>query len=999
MSDLNKVVPKVDYKVNVRHTIAVKPLNFSTNFFSEVNPFFSNSKREGTAVYCFHSLMSLKERLNNITQTSSKSNSIALLKGLYNLGTSGSYCYKTAPFLFFDIDVKEKENNHLFEPSLNAEVFTKLREISVLVWRSNSGKGIAGVLYVPKIADYTHKDSNLHLKTAKAITDYLKRNLGVNADFDNSQSKFRQLRYLTKQTEKRELNLNPYIFDYSVKQEQAVSVNNTPKFFYSNNKAVKGSIMNKFNNSTSIETALLDNGFIKLNDNRYIHQRTSSKSTGATSNNLFFNHSTNFSNYKVFTPFWLYYTEKHQYNLKALLSELKQKGYYDDEPTIEAFKQAENKLKRKAEDRTKQIFDACYDLQNGTYKQRVLFADSNAKNYNEKILFYDYLKLKFLEIEYNKTLTINNYVSEQIETILNYSDSNKKILVCADTGTGKTTAFLKEFKNKRPNQKLLILAPLTAIVEQLKAQNPDALCLTGTSTAEEHVKVKNNDCVIATYEQGTKYLSKQLFDYVVIDEAHNLISANSYKYEAIKELTKQLNDIKVIGLTGTANTLFKQIGFKLLRVKKQHSKKTQVTFRTDNRQVLNIVKDHLKQVKEKCIFRFNSIKIAEALKKTLVKERNYKANEILVLNSTDTVKYGKDFKQLSCKSKFENNIKIVFTTSLIDEGLSIKQNGFTDVVFIETEYNPKPEAFKQFIARFRNEDINRNYFYYYKEVKNQNIKSISINYLYNNLKSEVIEYAKERGTSNVNKPNSSGYDLLLYADNSLNKYALANEVNNEFFKCLTTQEYIHFIELNYNLIINKCDNYLKEQNDNSIEITSVNDKKQKIAKYWVKYNFEVLNVLRELTKNKSVKNSIEYTGYKPEDKFYTIVNENKKAFETLVLKNVELLALGENEPNNVLIKDNKLADAQTVNRKITLLQNLDVINQPKTKQDIKNSKKIKNFVAEVSKLDSFKTNELFKFWKKQRCNSLNLKGYNLTDLINHFHNYKEDRKTRTFYKV
>ena len=998
MSDFPRVVHKVDYKITVKHSIANSLLNENDVFFSEVDAYFSNTKKVGKAIYCLHSLTSLTERLNNIVRTGSKHNSIAILKGLYSGGTSGAFCHTSAPFLFFDIDVSKdkKENTHLLEPSKNAEVFDQLEKMAVLVWRSNSGNGIAGVLHVPQLQNYYSKDSVLHKKIGEKITDYLKSELNVNADFDNAQSKFRQIRYLAKQKQARCLNKKPYIFEFDVKEMKQVSENNVPQFIYSDNRAVKGSIINQFNNNTSIHSALLDNNFTKINSTRYKHIKTTSLTTGVVDNNLFFNHSQSFSNYKVFTPFWLYFTEQYGYDLNAFINDLKKKGYKDIEPTKDVFKQAVNKLKQNTSSREKQIFDACYDLQKAEYFERVNFANENAKSDSEKVLFYDYLKLKKLSINYDSTLIIDNWVSEKIEDILNYSDNNKKVLLCADTGTGKTTTFIRDFERLRPFKKLLILAPLTAIVEQIISENKHVLGLTGKSGPDEHSKVKKVNIVVATYEQGTKYLNDNLFDYIVIDEAHNLITANSYKSDVIKNLTYGFRSKKIIGLTGTSNSTFKLLGYKLINVTKRNKAPINVHFRVDNSASLTIIKNHLKTTKSKSIFRFNSIENAESLKATLVKEKRYNSNEILVLNSTDIVKLGVDFKELSQKSKFNDNIKIVFTTSLIDEGLSIKQQGFSDVVFIETEYYPNPEAFKQFIARFRNEDANRKYYYYYKEVKNQNYKPFYLENTFYKTQSEIKDYSSSNKLNEFNKLNSVGYDEYLYFDNTLNPYVLAYDVNKMFFNRLNTSEYKYYIEFNYNIKFID-DIHEKTKSNNTTEKSLIVNKNKLIADQWLNHNFEIISALRELTNNKKVKELIEFTGYKPEPNFYEIVFNNIKAFESLIINENNLNQLGAKDVNSILFKNDKLSSQQVINRKITLLKNLDTINNPITKQDVKNAKKLTDFVSEVTKLKSFDNKTLLKLWRKLRCTSIKVRAYELADLILHFKNYKEDTKTRSYY--
>ena len=301
------------------------------------------------------------------------------------------------------------------------------------------------------------------------------------------------------------------------------------------------------------------------------------------------------------------------------------------------------------------------------------------------------------------------------------------------------------FTKYRPNKRLLLLAPLTAIVEQTKAKFKDVVALTGKSISEEHTKAKTANIVIATYEQGYKHLrDTNTFDYVAIDEVHNLITANSYKSESIKNITSILDSYKIIGLTGTPNPLFYSIGYKLVSVKKEYQQKVDVNFIVDNRNPLKIALQHLLKVKGKCIIRINSRKIANDLKTEVIKLKKYIKSEILILNSDSHIKNGKEFQHLITHSKFNDAIKLVITTSIIDEGLSIKQSGFTDAVFIETDYKPMPESVKQFFARFRNADQNRKNYFYYKETKDQTLRSWNPYHAFSETKkklSTILAYA------------------------------------------------------------------------------------------------------------------------------------------------------------------------------------------------------------------------------------------------------------------
>ena len=1005
MSDLNKVVTIADFKVSVKHHFNSSKMVLNAPLFSEVNAYYCEKKKIGQPVKQHHTLNSLLERLNGIKvipTKKNKENSIAILKGLYNGGTSGVFCFKGASYLFFDIDVKKEknENVHLLDKLKNSEVFEQLKKIAVMVWRSNSGFGMAGILYVPQLAEVLNNDRAKHLSIGNAIVEYLKDVLKVNADFDNAQNKFRQIRFLAMQKESRFINKNPYVFTYDVKEIPKVSQTGVKQFRHIDSRAVIGSIAYQFNNSTPIQNALLDTGFNLVNNTRYKHPSTTSKTTGTTGGtNVFFNHSTSFSNYKVFTPFWLYLTQNYANDLNRFLRDLKEKGYTEKQPQQKTLKQSEKLLKKESSDREKQIFSACYDLINLSYKEKLIFINKHAQNDAEKIMFFDYLKIKPLTIKYDKTLKIQRYVSEKIKEVLEYADKQKKIILTAETGTGKTTAFLKDFAKYRPNKRIIILAPLTAIVEQNKQKN--IVSLTANSEPKEHTKAKTSFFVVATYEQGYKHLSTgNKFDYVVIDEAHNLITANSFKSEAISKLTSVLHRFNVIGLTGTTNPLFKSIGYKLVSVKKDNLKPVNVSMRIDNRSTLKIALQHLQTVKGKCIIRLNSRENLKAVKSELIKQKRYKKNEVLILNSDKSVKESKDFIQLTNQSNFNDNVKIVLTTSVIDEGLSIKQPGFTDVVFIENKYHPTAESVKQFLARFRNEDANRKNYFYFRETKQQNINSWNPFFEFNKVKAELIEDAKTRNVTESKNKDIANNDYLFYETGFINPYALCFDVCTSFFKRLTTKEYINFLELNYNLKINLDAEYLKQTIDTTELQKEKKDNKNLIGKYWINNIDEVLSALYRITNSTSIKNTIIYIGMNPTDEVYNLVFENLKEFERLHRKSIMFESIGVKDITTELFNLETFAplNSRTVNRNLNWLHTLETINKPKTITDKKNKNKILSFVAEVGKLESFNTNTLISLWKKQRTNSVKYDTIILKDLVLKYHQFTENKKLKKWIK-
>jgi hypothetical protein len=200
------------YNANLRSTGSV---DYGLKLFTEVDPFHDNTGKKQNktkdGILSYLTLTELQELLNGFKKGSGgKADNPAILKGIYQDGTSGEYCTTSVPFLFFDIDVKEQENPVLLDPSTNQNIFDYLQKLAVLVWRSNSQKGIAGLLYVSKLEEYTNESKEQHLTAAKTIykklTEMVEEATGIKVEFDNQQGKSRQIRYLAEQQEARTFN-------------------------------------------------------------------------------------------------------------------------------------------------------------------------------------------------------------------------------------------------------------------------------------------------------------------------------------------------------------------------------------------------------------------------------------------------------------------------------------------------------------------------------------------------------------------------------------------------------------------------------------------------------------------------------------------------------------------------------------------------------------------------------------------------------------------------
>lgn len=183
------------------HRQQTKPIDEKKLYFSEIN-------RDLKTITNYYNLETLLHRLNSYKKPDETP---IILKGIFKNGITGNHCEAPAPFLPFDLDVKKKENTLLqHNQKLNEKIFHHLQKYAVMIWRSKSQKGIAGLLYVPELIDLDKTQTEKHLKKAKAIYSYLQmriyKDTGILVKLDWQQGKFRQERHLAEQAEQRIIN-------------------------------------------------------------------------------------------------------------------------------------------------------------------------------------------------------------------------------------------------------------------------------------------------------------------------------------------------------------------------------------------------------------------------------------------------------------------------------------------------------------------------------------------------------------------------------------------------------------------------------------------------------------------------------------------------------------------------------------------------------------------------------------------------------------------------
>ncbi|MDB4437878.1 DEAD/DEAH box helicase family protein [Flavobacteriaceae bacterium] len=962
----NKIISKIITEVNVEMIYLTKEINISEELFTQVHPYYSEEKNNypNKGIIQYASLTGLVDIINSITEKLKKDSAPALLKGLYKGGVSGKNCFKASPFLFYDIDVKDtKENPALVDKKKNSDVYDFLKEISVVIFRSNSGLGMAGVLYVPFLESLLEEGKELHKKIGDHVTFILSKEIekatGIKVVFDGAQSKFRQIRFTAMQEFPIELNTSPKEFKVTLNKREEYTLSGIPKFSHTTTQAYVGDIYYKYNTTKKIEDELSECGFIEVSPSRWFHPTsTSNNSTGQVNldTNTFYSHSSSFG-IGLYTPSKLHrkcFNQSH----KEFVKYSKACGYEEkplDKSDIDKAIERLNNENLGSID----IFEICDPFKFIPIDKKLdLISRLSIDDLTLKHV-HEYLMVKDLKIKYDAELEIQKYVGEVIEKVFCYADENKNICVYADTGTGKTTATLNYLKSN-PSLKAIFLVPLQSIAYQIHCDHKIPY-LIGDSSAAIHSLAKKSNVFVATNEQGVKHLLDHEFDYIIVDEGHDLIINNSYKTEVIRELGYMIktSKSKVILLTGSPLNIFKQIGFSLLKIQNLNPYRTDVIERFTKLSGYQVIISHVTSNVGKMLIRYNHKDHLEEAKKYLCKNPGYNENEIVVIHSGNKNKES-EYKLLLQNEKFSDHIKIVLITSLIDEGISINQEDFKSVVYIATgDRLLRPEAPKQFFARFRNHDPERlNYLYR----NNANTSST-----YFNEKAEFT-YSNKMLDGEKNNYHQSYQDIFsvenfYLKDGTVNDFYLANYVTNKTFEGATSHEYDYYLKTNYSINIVRDNGFKEIKVDQSEMRLSLAEKKARIATICLEDFDTVLTILMTESKDPGIREDLKNSPVYINEENADFIAANLSSYETIYKYYVKFLKL-EIDPFTIIFKNGKQQGNQAINNQLYLIETIHLVKNAKTQMEIAKKEKIERFTETLREKKEFTKKDIEEEYNK-----------------------------------
>ena len=1020
-----KLHVKKIYVINVKQSILQGDLNLHEKQFSKVFDLYHASRpRQDKGVLAHLTLKELETELNTTTQK------IAILKGLYDGGTKGEFCSQVSNFLPIDIDVKKAENKILQKDQvLNERVFELMQKICVLSFRSTSKKGIAGFVYAPQMNSLNFTNNTLkHKRIAEAIYSKIEsiifEKLNVKIELDKAQGSFRQIRYLAPQDMPRSLNLTPYCFDFDITEKVKKDSYGITQF-YAPIEGITGTKKFNFNQNTTITSVLNqipEFTFLEGNKVRYSKQTTEGHAGYITNDNTLLSFSNTLSNdigtsRKKLTPYDLVLAFNFKGNLEAFNEYLKANGIKDTKPQRNAFEDAKNEYKNKIDsckDAEKLIYKICQNLVTASVEDKNTFLLDLNPRQQHRNAFLSYLKIG-TNLIFDSEIQAKRYVSEGIEELCQVIENNQRTIIKAETGTGKTTAIVNDFKNRYPESRMILLAPLTAIVDQLRSayKNTDIVFLTGRDNAEMHRKARFSKFIVATYEQGAKHLKdEKKFDYIFVDEVHQLFLANEYKTEVITDLNTSIlknENAKIIGLTGTPNNLFRNLGFHICNIKTSATENVDLKVRYTNAKVHQIVLNHIKAYgkAERYIFRVNEIQTINDLKNTLKREFKYREREIIVLHSTSEIKNSDAFKKLVSKGVFSKSIKVVLTTSIIDEGLSIYDK-FYHSVFIETSFSPKAEPIKQYFARFRDTKKDTNLFdtqeryLYLRDIEKQKFDySLSRDF------ENKLELLEENEYEKTTWHDFTDPKQFYYNDFSVNKYYLANYILGRFYAFLDRQKFLDYLSLNFNINPIRDANF-KPKSMEVIEHQSNAKARNKDFVFLIKNDFVgMLSYLHKYSYDKKMSERIE--DYLKEKNEKIALSENS-VFYTKYIKHTEKIVRtffayyfldAKSNPEDVLINKGKLKNSIRITNELFTIRIRKTVENPQTPKDYDLIKQLERVKSDLIKMKFIKVGQFCKILQKHRI--LNFNKYtkntleNLIDLWDL--PYKYDAGNKEFSKI
>ncbi len=320
-----------------------------------------------------------------------------------------------------------------------------------------------------------------------------------------------------------------------------------------------------------------------------------------------------------------------------------------------------------------------------------------------------------IEVQKHLSSLPNTPLSEAENQIFSLLKINQKISIDAPTGGGKTTALINLFAPiiKEIGLKIVFCCPTQLLTESIYK---DALSLYRNSVAiltgeRKTPNYFDKNIIICTYDQLQRVndLEQRL---MVIDESHNIVSAFNYRKRAVQFFQQAFSiAAKTVLLSGTPNDLMTNIfDFKAIKIKQKEAQQITVFDYENSDYIAELVqilgyKNNIDSNSIDVVL-LNDKKKLEAIKGILLNLFNLNNDEIVLLTSDKKNNLNSSskavFDSISRKKAIPNGVKLILSTCIIAEGVSIDNRNINKVITISTRQSfLDVETIKQFSARFR----------------------------------------------------------------------------------------------------------------------------------------------------------------------------------------------------------------------------------------------------------------------------------------------------------
>lgn len=320
----------------------------------------------------------------------------------------------------------------------------------------------------------------------------------------------------------------------------------------------------------------------------------------------------------------------------------------------------------------------------------------------------------------------------------------QKILVNSPTGSGKTTAFLDAFKELESdkNHFYIFSTPTVALTLQNAAKH-NVMSIKGQTkhlfkSVNAYVK-RGKRVFISTYDmtpiliEFLKMVEKNITFTLVVDEIHKFVTdyEMNYRYEAIKNLHSiSQQATSFIGLSGTIDDIYKNEFETVVQIDNGNPQSPCQEFAVYTYEKKADSLPELVQLieiwttKRKILLYIQSKKKIEQLKR-LLQRRGIKVRAINANNKSNLT-----YKQLIDNETIDPNVQVVLTTSVIADGVNIKNDMEWEVIAVCNEYSNlfNYSSIKQISNRLRNPY--RRFSIFMQEPKNKDLQKFQLENAY-----------------------------------------------------------------------------------------------------------------------------------------------------------------------------------------------------------------------------------------------------------------------------